>query len=106
MMHVYLLLECVSALCVGAASLLLIHQEEEGEGVEVGSHSVYGEAGWWGQRVAVVREHRSRRGGPGVDNVAMVVVGSAHAPLSSEGGRNEREAGQADDVGATVHMIY
>ena len=94
-MHVYLC--CVLV-------LLLIHHKGERE-VD-GSHRAYGEARWWGQRVAVVREHRSWRGGPGANNVAMVVVGSAHAPLSSEGGRNEREAGQADDVGATVHMIY
>ena len=70
-------------------------------------------------------EHTARRGGganvlrwcastavgegvPGTDNVAVVVVvvGSAHAPLSDEGGRNEREVGQADAVGDTVHVIY
>ena len=45
-------------------------------------------------------------GGPGTDDVAVVVVGSAHASLLGEGGQNEREAGQADDVGATVHRIY
>ena len=50
---------------------------------------------------------RSRRGASGRWCVAAaMVVGSAHAPLLGEGGQNEREAGQADDVGATVHRIY
>ena len=74
-MHVYL--RCVLV-------LLLIHHKGEGE--EDGSHRAYCEARWWGQRVAVVREHHGRRGGPGADDAtAVVVVGSAYAPLSGQG---------------------